>query len=106
MSDSEGIRLDYAGSSVSVIPGQRLLDVILESGADHRHLCGGMGFCTSCRVEVLSGADNLSPVSPVERERLGSEAGRLRLACQTTVLGPASVRPAVALSSRFSLDGE
>ena len=96
------VQLQYCGRYISAVPGQRLLDVILDSGIEHRHICGGHGFCTSCRVEIIAGHEHLSPVSPLERERLGPLAGAIRLACQTHIQGPAHVRPAQALSSRFS----
>jgi ferredoxin len=100
------VYLSYEGRSLPAEIGRRVLDVILEAGIEHRHVCGGHGFCTSCRIEVLDGGRGLSPVSGLERERLGSDAGRLRLACQTRVTESASVRVAHAVSNRFSPDGE
>jgi adenylate cyclase len=82
--------------------GIRLLDAILLQGLPHRHLCGGHGFCTSCRVEVLDAGSGLEPVSALERDRLGEKAGQLRLACQTILTG--DVRIALpAQTSMFSL---
>lgn len=99
-SPSEHILLQYGDRAVAALRGQRLLDAILQAGIDHRHICGGHGFCTSCRVEILEG--DVSPVSRLERERLGREAGRLRLACQMTVHGDVSIRVPAPLSNRFS----
>jgi adenylate cyclase len=84
--------LRYCGHVIPAFEGQRLLDAILTFNPEHRHLCGGNGFCTTCRVEVLAGEGALSRVSALERERLGRDAGRLRLACQTTLWGNADVR--------------
>ncbi|HZU11632.1 MAG TPA: 2Fe-2S iron-sulfur cluster-binding protein [Chloroflexota bacterium] len=95
------IAIQYGDRAITVQAG-RLLDALLAAGIEHRHVCGGNGFCTSCRVEVLGGAENLSPVSERERERLGRDAGRLRLACQTFVHGPVHIRVPVPVSSRFS----
>jgi ferredoxin len=50
----------------------------------------------------VEGERNLSPVSALERQRLGSDAGRLRLACQTHLLGDAAVRVPRPAPSRFS----
>ena len=53
------------------------------------HSCGGIGACTSCRVQILSGQDQLSPIGRAEREQL-QEAGIIkthRLACQAMVFG-------------------
>lgn len=99
-------RIEYGSDLIEAKLGQRLLDAILEAGIDHRHICGGRGFCTSCRIEVVSGADGLSNVTALERERLGRDAGRLRLACQTKVWGPAGVRVPRPAPSRFSPDGD
>jgi len=101
---SRPISIRYADESVPALPGERLLDVLLRAGIDHRHICGGRGFCTSCRVEVLEGSEALSPVSALERERLGGDAGRLRLACQTHIHGPAAVRVPPPARGRFSLE--
>lgn len=98
------VLIEYCGHEISAKCGQTLLSAIVDAGEDHRHICGGHGFCTSCRVEVLWGSDGLSPVAPVERERLGRDAGRLRLACQTTIVGPTGVRVPRPQSNRFSLD--
>lgn len=98
--------LRYGERILEARAGCRLLDVILEHHIDHRHICGGNGFCTSCRVEVLQGSEHLSPVSALERHRLGREAGRLRLACQTQVDGPVHVRAPRATFGRFSPDGD
>jgi 2Fe-2S ferredoxin len=103
---SGSLQVQYGAVVINATHGQRLLDAILDAGVDHRHVCGGLGFCTSCRVEVMSGAEGLSPVSALERERLGRDAGRLRLACQTTVHGDAGVQVPKPAPSRFSPDGD
>lgn len=100
------MHIAYGDRLVEASTGQRLLEVILAADIEHRHICGGFGFCTSCRVEVVTGEQNLSPVSALERERLGREAGRLRLACQTCVFGPVGVRVPLPAQSRFSPDGD
>ena len=102
----QDVRIRYGNQQIGGAPGQRLLDAILGAGIEHRHICGGNGFCTSCRVEILHDDGGLSPVSPLERERLGREAGRLRLACQARVLGPVSIRVPTYRPSRFSPDAD
>src|SRR5579884_1134743 len=101
----ERVVFQYGDQSVETAAGTRLLNAILEAGIEHRHICGGFGFCTSCRVEVVSGERFLSPVSGTERERLGPDAGRLRQACQTYVSGPVVVRVPPPVSSRFGPEG-
>jgi ferredoxin len=106
MRQEGGIRFRYGGREIETERGARLLDAILSAGIDHRHICGGRGFCTSCRVEVLAGGEHLSSVSATERERLGKDAGRLRQACQTYVTGYAEVRVPPPAPSQFSPEGE
>lgn len=103
---SPDVLIQYGEQVVPGRRGERLLDAILGAGIDHRHICGGNGFCTSCRVEVIQGANNLSPICRLERERLHHDAGRLRLACQTRLLGDVRVRVPPPGSNRFSPDGE
>ena len=96
------IEIQYASQRIPAHDGERLLDTILSAGIDHRHICGGRGFCTSCRVEILAGGEGLSPVSPLERERLGADAGQLRLACQAVVCGEVHVQAPAVRAARFS----
>lgn len=95
----------YGEKRVTAQRGQTLLAAILAAGEDHRHICGARGFCTSCRVEVIGSPAGLSPVSPLERQRLGGQAGTLRLACQTQLIGDVEVRCPVPGRGRFSPDG-
>src|SRR5438552_3970319 len=80
---------------VNLTPPQTLLQALQASGTDWMHACGAKGRCTTCRVQVLNGAENLSPeTSPELKYR---EAGRLqaneRLTCQCTLLnGEVTVR--------------
>jgi ferredoxin len=105
-SDTSPPSVDYDGRCLPAQHGARLLDAILAAGIDHRHICGGHGFCTSCRVEQLGDPASLSPVTALERERLGRDAGRLRLACQSFIRGPVRVRVPRPAPSRFSPYGD
>lgn len=86
---------NMSGLTVNVSAPQSVLHAIQATGTDWMHACGGKGRCTSCRMVVLEGMENLSPVSAPELKY--REAGRLkkteRLTCQTTVLqGEVKVR--------------
>jgi adenylate cyclase len=98
------VTVRYGDRALPARRGDRLLDAILCAGVEHRHICGGHGFCTSCRVEVLGNPAGLSPVCALERQRLGRDAGPLRLACQCRIEGDVHIRPARPISSRFSPD--
>lgn len=66
-----------------------LLQQIFESGQDWMSACGGKGRCVTCRVKVLEGMQNLSPLT--ERELKFRVDNRLkineRLTCQIQLNG-------------------
>ena len=74
--------------TVNVSAPQTVLQAIQATGLDWMHACGAKGRCTTCRVEIISGMENLS--SETAPELKYREAGRLkkteRLTCQITVL--------------------
>jgi uncharacterized 2Fe-2S/4Fe-4S cluster protein (DUF4445 family) len=84
--------LEPMGSSLRVARGSSILQAALKAGIAVGSECGGTGKCGKCRVIVKRGS-SVSPVSEVERRLLSDEelAGGIRLACQTLVLGDASV---------------
>ncbi|PZO18275.1 MAG: ferredoxin [Leptolyngbya foveolarum] len=53
--------------------------------------CGGYGQCGTCVVDIVEGANNLSPRTAVEEKMLRKRPSSCRLACQATVQGPISV---------------
>ncbi len=54
--------------------------------------CGGYGHCGTCIVEIVEGMENLSPKTDFEQRRLKKKPASYRLACQTIVNGPVSVK--------------
>ena len=76
------------GLAVNVLPAQTVLQALQASGTDWMHACGAKGRCTTCRVKVLSGMENLSLETAAELKYRAAE--RLlpdeRLTCQCTVL--------------------
>ena len=72
------------GATVEVPAGATLLAALQAAGYDWMHACGAKGRCTTCRLEVLAGLENLSP--PTDAELRYRAAGRLlpheRLTCQ------------------------
>lgn len=66
-----------------------LLHCLLESGLDWMHACGGKGRCTTCKVQVIEGMEQLSALSHAElryrqQQQLHSDE---RLSCQVVVKG-------------------
>jgi 2Fe-2S ferredoxin len=72
------------------------LQLIHENFIDWMHACGKKGRCTSCKMIVLEGQENLSELT--EPEIKYREQGRLaeneRLSCQAKVLGDIKIKVA------------
>lgn len=74
--------------------GKTLLEISLDNGLPHAHACGGNARCSTCRVVVSSGLQNLSPRNS-EETKLSKRLDfpdDVRLACQTRVGGPVKLR--------------
>ena len=54
--------------------------------------CGGYGQCGTCVVDVVEGMENLSPRTDVENRLLKKKPATYRVACQTLVNGPVTVK--------------
>lgn len=73
--------------------GQTILQALLDSGIEWMHACGGFCNCTTCRVKIEEGQDNVSDMQKDEENTLrrfqGKEVleGPFRLSCQVTVHG-------------------
>ena len=65
---------------------------VLEAALEHRvplyHTCGGNASCSTCRVLVLKGAENLSPIEEAESQVLDAFDLKTphRLGCQALVM--------------------
>ncbi|KIC41513.1 guanylate cyclase [Ruegeria sp. ANG-R] len=88
------VRVRYVnGPEVVAEKGMTLLEMSRANGIPHTALCGGKGRCTTCRVVVEEGADQLHPPTEVEARSLkavGAPEGT-RLACQTRPTDPVTV---------------
>jgi 2Fe-2S ferredoxin len=83
------------GKSGEVQANLTLLEAAKALGFDLNHDCGGNASCTTCRVEVQMGEDNLSEIDFDEQDLLDREAlseSWHRLGCQARVLGDVVVR--------------
>src|SRR5262245_34324534 len=82
------------GRSGEVEVNTSLLEASKLLGCGLNHDCGGNASCTTCRVEVQIGAENLSEVDFDEQDLLDREALSEpwhRLGCQAKVLGEVDV---------------
>ncbi|RNI26868.1 adenylate/guanylate cyclase domain-containing protein [Rufibacter latericius] len=83
-------QVDFKGEKViRASKYQTILEASLQAGIPHYHACGGKGECTTCRVLVLEGAEQLSDINTCERtvRVVRNLPENVRLACQTHVQG-------------------
>ncbi len=84
----DGTRVEEADFGLTV------LQISLKHGLAHLHECGGNARCSTCRVMVREGLENVLPRNQPE-QRLADARGfepDIRLACQTRLRGPISLR--------------
>jgi adenylate cyclase len=90
------VRITYPdGQSYSILPGLTLLDASRTNNIPHASVCGGRGRCSTCRVRVVDGFDDLPEPSAEEArvlDRIGA-APQVRLACQTRPTHDISIMP-------------
>ena len=100
------VRIEYPGAQVMVLPATTVLEASRIGGIPHASICGGRGRCTTCRIRVDLGMENLSAVGDREHkalQRIGA-GGDIRLACQAegrtgTIRVTPLLRPDTASSS-------
>jgi adenylate cyclase len=90
------IHLTYPdGRRVAVAQGTTILEASRGAGIPHASVCGGRGRCSTCRVRIGVGGEELPP-SSVEEQRVLDRVGappNQRLACQTRPLADLEVSP-------------
>jgi 2Fe-2S ferredoxin len=71
---------------------------LLQHFQDHRldwmHACGAKGRCTTCKVMVLEGLEQMQPLTPAEQRyrQLGALHNQERLSCQARISGDVTLR--------------
>ena len=74
---------------IQVDSNANLMFSLLSKNVPVASSCHGEGVCSKCRIQILQGAENLSPAT--EQEKLLSERNSLRsnerINCQTRILG-------------------
>jgi adenylate cyclase len=94
-----------SGQSVRVPKGTSVLEASRIGGIPHYSVCGGRGRCSTCRVKVTAGGDELPEPGPVESATLARiHAGPdVRLACQLRPAGNLTVLPLLAADRERTL---
>jgi adenylate cyclase len=85
------VRVVINGVEGEAEEGQTLLEAAKEIGAGLAHLCLGNAICSTCRVNVLKGAEFLTEKEMKEKVSLNyhlSFSDEVRLGCQARLKGP------------------
>lgn len=89
------VKIDNLGSKTIDCPEkcEKLLHILLKE-VDWMHACGGNGRCTTCRFDVISGMEGLSPETKVEctLRDMGKLGSNQRLACQVSVIKEVNIK--------------
>ncbi len=71
-----------------------LLEIALKHDIPHMHICGGNARCSTCRIIIEQGLENILSRNELEQqlaEKKGMEDS-IRLACQSRIKGPVTLR--------------
>ena len=101
---NNSIQISYPGGAVSkIFPGMSILEASLDAGIPHAHVCGGRGRCSTCRIRVDQGLDQLEPARQNERRVLRGIGApeNIRLACQAFPKNDLNVSPLLAHDANF-----
>ena len=87
------LRCEPSGREIAVVHETNLLDAVLQVGLALGQSCDGVALCGFCRVRVLDGCENLSPMAEEEEKILSAQhaGGDERLACCARINGPVTI---------------
>jgi adenylate cyclase len=96
---ARGVRVAYPDGRVVIAPrGFSILETSRWAGVPHASACGGRGRCSTCRVQIVAGAEEAPAASDAERDTLDriKAPDDVRLACQLRPVADISVLPLLA----------
>jgi adenylate cyclase len=78
------VTLLYPERLIRVPRGLSVLEASLRHNIPHAHVCGGRGRCSTCRIRLIAGYEQMPPASDAEQAVLDRLRGgtSVRLACQ------------------------
>lgn len=92
------VRIEYVpGVRITTTAGATLLEISRQFGVPHASVCGGRARCSTCRVRVLEGLEQLDQAGESESRvlaRIGAGTS-VRLACQIRPRADLKVTPLV-----------
>jgi len=88
------ITFNPSGNSGEVPEKHSVLDAAKLLSVDMAHECGGFASCSTCRIVVEDGYENLSGIEFEEEDMmdLAELSPPYRLACQARIMGDVTVR--------------
>ncbi len=91
--------------NIKATPGHTILNVLRFADLQHPSVCGGRARCTTCRVRVDHGMENLTAIGELEKLALTriKAPPTVRLACQAVVSGDVSVTPLLPADANMEL---
>ncbi len=92
------------GRTLTVRRGTSILEASRDAGIPHASVCGGRGRCSTCRVRVGSGKEDL-PVPGEDEARVLKRVGaaaNVRLACQVRPSSDLTVTPLLPATAQAS----
>ncbi len=99
------IRVTYPDDTlIEATPGMTVLEISRHGQIPHASVCGGRGRCSTCRVRISAGMENLAPPDDSEKLVLSrvNAPPTVRLACQIRPVGNLQVAPLVSPSATSS----
>ena len=97
---SFSVTVEPAGFAFTVQPGETILDAARRLNVRWPTVCMGSGICLTCFFLVSAGIEYLSPQTEIEQQRQmdfvrrrhrDAPPDRVRLGCQTKILGDIAV---------------
>ncbi len=101
---NNSIQISYPEGKISkIFPGMSILEASIDAGIPHAHVCGGRGRCSTCRIRVDKGLDQLEPPRQKERRVLRGIGApeNVRLACQAFPKIDLNVSPLLAHDANY-----
>jgi 2Fe-2S ferredoxin len=83
-----------SGNPATEVDARRIVDHLRDANVDWMQGCGGKGRCTTCRAAIVSGMENLGPLTAAEQRyrQLNALGESERLVCQATISGEVRLR--------------
>lgn len=99
------LKFQCADRSITGNPDDSILTLARRQGIPLWSECGGKARCTTCRVRILDGVENVSPRTEAEERLAGLRNWdrSIRLACQTRVTGDVTLERLIRIGSDVSL---